>query len=135
MSRLDQTNLDELSLADLLTLIESIGGMNERQFNIAVKGKSLRQKTKDVLFRVLVRQETRQKVIKDTGVNEQWLSRTIAEVLENYKEQLKAHGLRHYEIVAGENKAGFLEIMEIEDIEKHVPKKAKRGSSSKKKKT
>lgn len=115
----ETADLKDIDAATLWAYLDNNTGMNEKQFNLAIKGRRLRPKTKTLLRRILVDNEPRQTLIAE-GINDSWLSKTVTETLQNYQAQLERYELESFTVVVHKDKKPFIEMLEADDLDKYV---------------
>jgi TrfB transcriptional repressor len=120
--------LEHIDSLDIFKWIEDYGSiMNDKQFSLAIKGLRIRAKSKDVAYRILVKGQSRQEVIVDTGMQKAAVSQLINNILKNLDEQLKKNGLIYQQYVLPENLKPIIDALEEEHLNYYVndPKKKK----------
>ncbi len=120
--------LEHIDSLDIFKWIEDYGPiMNDKQFSLAIKGLRIRAKSKDVAYRILVKGQSRQVVIEDTGMQKAAVSQLINNILKNLDEQLKKNGLIYQQYVLPENLKPIIDALEEEHLNYYVndPKKKK----------
>jgi len=90
--------------------------MNEKQFKLAIKGLRIRSKSRDAAYRILVKGDTRQKVIDDTGMQKAAVSQLMSKIMKNFKEQLAKNGLVYKEYILPENLEPVIDAVEEEHL-------------------
>jgi len=125
------TLLKHIDFLDIFKWIEDYGPiMNDKQFLLAIKGLRIRAKSKDAAYRILVKGQSRQEVIEDTGMQKAAVSQLINNVLKNLDEQLKKHGLIYQQYVLPENLKPVVDALEEEHLSYYV-KDSKKNSKKK----
>lgn len=106
---------------DILELVDGDGlNMNDKQFSLAVKGLRMKAKNKEIAQRILVKEESRKKVMSDTGISNQQLSATLNRIIKNLKEQLKKHDLVYQEYILPEKLKLIIDAVEEEHLNQYV---------------
>lgn len=94
--------------------------MNDKQFSLAIKGLRIRAKSKDAAHRILVKGQSRQEVIEDTGMQKAAVSQLINNILKNLDEQLKKNGLIYQQYVLPESLKPIIDALEEEHLNYYV---------------
>jgi TrfB transcriptional repressor len=112
---------EHIDSLDIFKWIEEHGPiMNDKQFSLAIKGLRIRAKSKDVAHRILVKGQSRQEVIEDTGMQKAAVSQLINNILKNLDEQLKKNGLIYQQYVLPENLKPVIDALEEEHLNYYV---------------
>ncbi len=113
--------LEHIDSLDIFIWIENYGPiMNDKQFSLAIKGLRIRAKSKDAAYRILVKGQSRQEVIKDTGMQKAAVSQLINNILKNLDKQLKKNGLVYQQYVLPEKLKPVIDALEDEHLEYFV---------------
>ena len=94
--------------------------MNDKQFALAIKGLRIRARSKDVAHRILVKGQSRQEVIEETGMQKAAVSQLINNILKNMDEQLKKNGLVYGNYVLPEKLRPIIDALEEEHLNYYV---------------
>ena len=106
---------------DILEFAEGEGlSMNDKQFSLAVKGLRMKAKNKEIAHRLLVKEESRKKVMSDTGISNQQLSATLNRIIKNLREQLQKHDLVYQEYILPEKLKLVIDAVEEEYLNQYV---------------
>jgi len=99
--------------------------MNEQQFKLAIKGLRIRDRSREVAYRILVKGDSRQSVIEDTGMQKAAISQLMSKIMKNFQEQLARNGLVYKEYVLPEKLEPVIDAVEEEHLRNYLKESKK----------